>query len=89
MVYKQILNEEARMGRVLPRSDYRVKMVEKVLVRLIEAGNLGTGQSDRKEGVGWTVHVIDDPGKCICQIWFTMADGVGCRPSQRIRSSRW
>lgn len=68
MMYKQILNEEARMGRVLPRSDYRVKMVEKVLVRLIEAGNLGTGQSDRKEGVGWTVHVIDDPSKCICQI---------------------
>ncbi|OBT69223.1 hypothetical protein VE03_01845 [Pseudogymnoascus sp. 23342-1-I1] len=63
LIYKQILNEEARRGRVLPSWDPRVKRVEKVLARLIEAGDLGTGQSDRKEGVGWTVHVIEDPNQ--------------------------
>lgn len=65
LAYKQILNEEARRGRVLPRSDFRVRRVETVLRRLIDAGDLGTGQSDRKEGEGWTVHVIEDPSKCI------------------------
>ncbi|KAL5348737.1 metalloendopeptidase [Pseudogymnoascus australis] len=63
LAYKQILNEEARRGRVLPRSDFRVRRVETVLRRLIEAGDLGTGQSDRKEGEGWTVHVIEDPNQ--------------------------
>ncbi|KFZ15450.1 hypothetical protein V502_05582 [Pseudogymnoascus sp. VKM F-4520 (FW-2644)] len=63
LVYKQILSEEARKGRVLPRSDIRVRRVENVLARLIEAGDLGTGQSDRKKGVGWTVHVIEDPNQ--------------------------
>lgn len=82
LAYNQILNEEARKGRVLPRSDPRVKRVETVLGRLIEAGDLGTGQSDRKEGVGWTVHVIEDPGKCIYQVGFALADGVGYRSSE-------
>ncbi|KFY13369.1 hypothetical protein V492_03322 [Pseudogymnoascus sp. VKM F-4246] len=60
MAYKQILNEEARKGRVLPKSDPRVKRVETVLGRLIQAGDLGSGQTDKKEGMGWTVHVIED-----------------------------
>lgn len=63
LAYKQILDEEMRMGRVLPRWDPRVRRVEKVLGRLIEGGGLGTGQSVNRPGVGWDVHVIDDPGK--------------------------
>ncbi|KFZ11605.1 hypothetical protein V501_04654 [Pseudogymnoascus sp. VKM F-4519 (FW-2642)] len=61
LAYNQILSEEARKGKVLPESDSRVKRVKTVLARLIEAGDLGTGQSDSKKGDGWTVHVIEDP----------------------------
>lgn len=84
LAYNQILSEESRRGRVLPKSDYRVKMVEKVLRRLIEAGDLGTGQSDKTKGEGWTVHVIDDPSKCICQVGYTTADDTGFRSSKRL-----
>lgn len=65
LAYNQILSEEARKGKVLPESDSRVKRVKKVLARLIEAGDLGTGQSDSRKGDGWTVHVIEDPRKYI------------------------
>lgn len=58
--YRQILEEEGRAGRILPEWDPRVRMVHRVMDRLIEGGNLGTGKAG--EGVGWEVQVIDDPG---------------------------
>lgn len=59
MAYKQILNEALRANALLPRWDPRVQRVEKVLERLIEGGNLGTGTVGQE--TGWAVHVIDDP----------------------------
>lgn len=68
LAYRQILSQELQRGRVLPRSDPRVRRVETVLARLIEAGRLGTGQSETRAGVGWEVHVIEDPSKYITNV---------------------
>jgi hypothetical protein len=61
MAYRQIMEQEGRAGRILPKSDSRTRMVERVMGRLIEGGDLGTGTAGTE--VGWEVRVIDDPGE--------------------------
>jgi hypothetical protein len=64
LMYNRIMDEETRMGRILPDWDRRVLMVKRVLARLIEGGELGSGTVGGKGG--WEVHVIDDPGELWC-----------------------
>lgn len=61
MAYRQIMEQEGRAGRILPQSDSRTRMVERVMARLIEGGDLGTGTAGAE--IGWEVRVIDDPGE--------------------------
>jgi hypothetical protein len=63
LMYNRIMKEEARLGRLLPDWDRRVLMVKRVLDRLIQGGELGSGTAGGKGG--WEVHVIDDPGEAI------------------------
>jgi metalloendopeptidase OMA1, mitochondrial len=64
LMYNRIMDQETRMGRILPDWDRRVLMVKRVLARLIEGGELGSGTASGKGG--WEVHVIDDPGELWC-----------------------
>jgi hypothetical protein len=63
MMYQRIMEQEMNQGRILPDWDSRVVMVKRVLARLIEGGELGSGTSGEKGG--WEVHVIDDPGELL------------------------
>lgn len=63
MVYRQILEEEGRRGKILGPWDSRTRMVNRVMTRLIEGGNLGTGAAESKP-VGWEINVIDDDCEC-------------------------
>lgn len=53
VMYKHVMAEYG--GRILPKSDRRSQMVDRVMSRLIAAGDL--------ENVNWEVHVIDSKGK--------------------------
>ena len=54
MGYEGVMNQYK--GRMLPRGDKRVKYVEEVLGRIVEANGL--------EGKGdWEVRVVDDGGQ--------------------------
>jgi hypothetical protein len=61
VAYRQILHQEQKQGRILPAWDSRTKMVERVMARLIEGGELGTGTAG--QNVGWEINVIDDPSE--------------------------
>jgi hypothetical protein len=55
-LYQQIMQEAVNAGALLPPSDRRSRMVNRVMKRLIPASGL--------ENVDWEVHVINSPGKC-------------------------
>ncbi len=58
------MQQAAQAGALVPKWDPRVRRVEKVLQRLIDGGNLGTGQIGEDypgRKVGWEVHLIEDP----------------------------
>lgn len=59
MAYRQILEQEGRQGKILGDLDSRTRMVHRVMARLIEGGNLGTGAAEGKP-VGWEINVIHD-----------------------------
>jgi hypothetical protein len=59
MAYRQILEQEGRQGKILGNLDSRTRMVHRVMSRLIEGGNLGTGAAEGKP-VGWEINVIHD-----------------------------
>lgn len=66
VAYQQIVSQAAQAGALVPKWDPRVRRVQKVLDRLIEGGNLGTGKiGDDYSGreVGWEVHLIEDPNQ--------------------------
>lgn len=53
VLYKHVMEEYG--GRILPKSDRRSQMVDRVMTRLIAASDL--------ENVDWEVHVIQSNGK--------------------------
>jgi hypothetical protein len=59
MAYRQILEQEGRQGKILGDLDSRTRMVHRVMARLIEGGDLGTGAAEGKP-VGWEINVIHD-----------------------------
>lgn len=64
MAYQQIVAQAAQAGALVPSWDPRVRRIQKVLNRLIEGGNLGTGKIGEDftgREVGWEVHLIEDP----------------------------
>jgi hypothetical protein len=61
ILYKQIFMQEARNRTILSPRDPRTVKVQNILARLIEGGHLGTGQSELTPGIGWELHVIDEP----------------------------
>ncbi|KAI9736492.1 MAG: hypothetical protein M1818_006002 [Claussenomyces sp. TS43310] len=63
LAYRQILQQEASRGTILPDWDPRVRQVRRVLTRLINGGDLKSTTKDR--GGGWDVKVIEDPGESI------------------------
>lgn len=66
LAYQQIVQQAAQTGQLVPSWDPRVRRVQKVLTRLIDGGNLGTGKiGEDYQGreVGWEVHLIEDPNQ--------------------------
>lgn len=66
LAYQQIVQQAAQTGQLVPSWDPRVRRVQKVLNRLIEGGNLGTGKIGEDypgREVGWEVHLIEDPSQ--------------------------
>ncbi len=59
MAYRQILEQEGRQGKILGDLDSRTRMVHRVMSRLIEGGDLGTGAAEGKP-MGWEINVIHD-----------------------------
>jgi metalloendopeptidase OMA1, mitochondrial len=59
MAYRQILEQERRLGKILGEWDPRTRMVHRVMAKLIEGGDLGTGAAEGKP-VGWEINVIHD-----------------------------
>lgn len=56
-MYQKVMADAMRNGTILPKSDRRSRMVDRVMARLISAGGL--------EHVTWEVHVINSPGTYI------------------------
>jgi hypothetical protein len=54
-MYRQVMQEAIQQGALLPASDRRSKMVQRVMSRLIPASGLWNKD--------WEVHVIESNGK--------------------------
>ena len=77
MSYEQVMNRYR--GQVLPKSDPRNRMVERVLQRIVESNGL-----QGREKWGWEVRVIDDEEVVNA---FVLPGYVGCDNSLLLKQA--